>query len=126
MKLMDKYIEERGDSHVWDNFLDYTLEVRINLPSLHTNHGLRGTLMHLNCRLGHCRGLDSVRFVHDDGLSLQLNLHLFYVAFGESIQIFRDPPPGHAMTFPQALKMLSCNFGALIAVPAWVPGLFVP
>jgi hypothetical protein len=30
------------------------------------------------------------------------------------------------MTFPQALKMLSCNFGPLTAVPAWVPGPFVP
>ena len=76
MKLMDRYIDERGDSHVWDDFLDYTLEVRIILPSLRMKHDLRGTLMHLNCRLGHCRGLNSVRFVHDDVLSLQLSLHI--------------------------------------------------
>ena len=84
MKLMDRYIEERGDSHVWDNFLDYTLEVRIIFLSLHMpNHGLRGTLTHLNYRLGHCHGLDSVRFVHvhDDGLFLQLNLHFSLRSF---------------------------------------------
>jgi hypothetical protein len=76
MKLMDRYIEERGDNHVWDDFLDYTLEVRIILSSLHMNHGLRGTMMHLNYRLGHCRGLNGVRFVRDNGLPMQLNLHI--------------------------------------------------
>jgi hypothetical protein len=33
MKLMDRYIEERGDNHVQDNFLDSMLEVRIIHPS---------------------------------------------------------------------------------------------
>jgi hypothetical protein len=82
--------------------------------------------MHLTRHLGYRRGLDSVRFVYVDGLFPQLNLHPLYVAFGESIQISRDPPPGHEMTFPQALKMVSCGFVSLLAVPAWVPKPFVP